>query len=199
MLPTVAGSLVAVVVLVVAVALRGAPAGPEGVEVVAENALPTPDVEEQPEPKEQPIQPDAARGEWVLTVGPTGDLKVLELTVGECASRDPFVAFQLDRAAAAPCDLAHEAEVLAREELVASSAALNAANPWDYEVLDEVEWWCMVTLERYVDVSYEESELAYVALVPDAERWDAGEREVACLAVPYDTDDLVGSVRGSGR
>jgi hypothetical protein len=35
--------------------------------------------------------------------------------------------------------------------------------------------------------------------LPDLERWDAGERELVCLVVPWEDDELTEPARGSGR
>lgn len=136
---------------------------------------------------------------WTLTVGPTGDLAEVTLPVGACADVDPHGAGRLDDAVAVPCDARHQLEVVAREELEAPTDVLRRNTPDDDAVLDTVDRWCLNRFELYVDAHWFDSAYDYLALLPDEQRWSAGEREVVCLAVPYEADHLVGSVRGTGR
>lgn len=136
---------------------------------------------------------------WTLTVGPTGDLAEVTLPVGACADVDPYEARRLDDAVVVSCDAPHQLEVVARDELVAPTDVLRRRSPNHDAVIDTVERWCLNRFELYVDVHWFHSDYDYLALIPDEQRWGAGEREVICLAVPYESDDLVGSVRGSGR
>lgn len=136
---------------------------------------------------------------WTLTVGPTGDLAEVTLPVGACADVDPYEAPRLDDAVAVPCEARHRLEVVAREELEAPTGVLRRSSPDDDAVLDTVDRWCLDRFERYVDSHWFDSAYDYLALIPDGQRWGAGEREVVCLAVPFDADHLVGTVRGSRR
>lgn len=136
---------------------------------------------------------------WTLTVGPTGDLAEATLPVGACADVDPYEARRLDDAVAVSCDAPHHLEVVAREELEAPTDVLRRSSPADDAVLDTVDRWCLNRFELYVDVHWFDSGYDYLALVPDEQRWRAGEREVICLAVPFGEDHLTGSVRATGR
>jgi hypothetical protein len=136
---------------------------------------------------------------WTLTVGPTGDLAEVTLPVGACADVDPYEARRLDDAAAVSCEAPHQFEVVAREELEAPTEVLRRGSPGDDAVLDTVDRWCLNRFELYVDAHYYHSDFDYLPLLPDEQRWGAGEREVICLAVPFESDHLIGSVRGSGR
>lgn len=142
---------------------------------------------------------DGDRDEWVLTLGPEGDLTAFTLPVGACASGDLTGGAPVEVAAVVPCSGPHDLEVAARHDLVAAAAVLARPSPLDDDVLDAADRGCMTAFEVYVDAPYFSSDLDYRTVVPDQRRWAAGEREVICLVVPWMEDRLVGAAEGSGR
>jgi membrane protease YdiL (CAAX protease family) len=137
-----------------------------------------------------------AGGLLVWTVGPGGDLPALELEVGECAAVDWWEGQAVDRGSVVPCTEPHDLEVASRGAL--------PGGPWDEvdlddgRVADAAEDACLDAFERYVDADWDTSSFDHLPVLPSAERWDAGDRELVCLVVPWDDDRLTEPAEGSG-
>ncbi len=56
---------------------------------------------------------------------------------------------------------------------------------------------CLSLFADYVGISCDESNLLMRPIVPTPETWAAGDREISCLALSGDGQQLAGSVRGS--
>jgi membrane protease YdiL (CAAX protease family) len=134
-------------------------------------------------------------GAVLLTVGPTGDLPAVDLEVGACATAAWWDGEAVDAASEVPCTDPHDLEAAARLEL--------PGGPWedvahdDQGVADVADERCLDEFERYVGIDWADSTLDVVAVVPDQERWAAGERELVCLVVPWEADQLEEPAQGS--
>ena len=60
---------------------------------------------------------------------------------------------------------------------------------------------CYDAFEGYMGVSYEESWYGFDGLLPTAESWKQGDREVVCFVLPYEEgiSESLGSARGQAR
>jgi membrane protease YdiL (CAAX protease family) len=138
-----------------------------------------------------------AGGAVLLTVGPTGDLPAVDLEVGACATAAWWDGEAVDAASEVPCTDPHDLEVAARLEL--------PGGPWkdvahdDQGVADVADERCLDEFERYVGIDWADPTLDVVAVVPDQERWAAGDRELVRLVVPWEADRLEGPAEGSRR
>jgi membrane protease YdiL (CAAX protease family) len=134
-------------------------------------------------------------GAALLTVGPTGDLPVVDLEVGACATAAWWDGEAIDAEREVPCTDPHDLEVAARLEL--------PGGPWedaahdDGLVADVADERCLDEFERYVGIDWVDSVLDVVALLPDETRWAAGDRELVCLVVPWEADRLEEPAEGS--
>ena len=57
---------------------------------------------------------------------------------------------------------------------------------------------CVERFEAWVGIRFEESILDVVFLMPHADGWRAGDREVVCAAHRLDSEKLDAPVRGAG-
>lgn len=92
-----------------------------------------------------------------------------------------------------PCDDPHDAEAFHRVDLA------DGSYPGDAAVADRADALCLDEFEAYVGIDYYDSEYWIDWLVPTADGWASGDREVVCLLVSGDGSPLVGSAFGSGR
>lgn len=125
------------------------------------------------------------------------DLGVSELALGTCANEVPAG----DTASADPvtwttvaCDEPHHVEVF---------GAWTAGGPWEPYPGDgalglEADEGCAAEFEGYVGLEEVDSRLTYVVSVPSEASWRDGDRQVICVLIDLEGDDLVGSARGSG-
>lgn len=138
-----------------------------------------------------------AAGGLVWTVGPAGDVPDVALDVGQCAYAAWWNGEAIDVDSAVDCDAEHDLEVASRGDLPGGRWA--DATLDDVAVAEAADAACLEDFETYVDRDWETSALDYVPLLPDPERWAAGDRELVCLVVPYEDDVLTEPARGSGR
>lgn len=124
------------------------------------------------------------------SIAQEGDLSVFSFRVGDCF--DDTTLEVVSDVPAVPCSDPHDNEVFHLFELPDGPWPGDAALEQAYS--DE----CLATFETYVGTPYEESELYAFPFTPTIESWEGGDREVVC-AVYADGEQLIGSVRGSGR
>ena len=70
--------------------------------------------------------------------------------------------------------------------------------PSDDEMDEESDEICGLIFEHYVGTSPEETTLDYTAMSPTKQTWAKGDREIVCIAVRTDDEQLTASVRDSG-
>jgi uncharacterized protein len=138
-----------------------------------------------------------AGGSLVLAVGADGDVPSIELEVGSCAQVAWWEGEAVDADTEVACDQPHDLEIASRGPL--PGGPFDDATPEDAEVASAADEACLEAFEAYVDHDWETSVYDYVPALPDLERWDAGERELICLVVPWEDDEITEPARGSGR
>lgn len=113
-----------------------------------------------------------------------------ELAVGQCLLVP--LNSQVNSVATTKCTEAHTGEVYSVTTLK------NDTMPSRDEMDELVYNTCYETFEAYVGTSPEETTLDYTAMSPTKQTWAKGDREIVCIAVRTDDEQLTASVRDSG-
>ena len=113
-----------------------------------------------------------------------------ELAVGQCLLVP--LNSQVNSVATTECTEAHTGEVYSVTTLK------NDTMPSRDEMDELVYNTCYETFEAYVGTSPEETTLDYTAMSPTKQTWAKGDREIVCIAVRTDDEQLTASVRASG-
>ena len=113
-----------------------------------------------------------------------------ELAVGQCLLVP--LNSQVNSVATTECTEAHTGEVYSVTTLK------NDTMPSRDEMDELVHNTCYETFEAYVGTSPEETTLDYTAMSPTKQTWAKGDREIVCIAVRTDDEQLTESVRNSG-
>ncbi len=113
-----------------------------------------------------------------------------ELAVGQCLLVP--LNSQVNSVATTECTEAHTGEVYSVTTLK------NDTMPSRDEMDELVHNTCYETFEAYVGTSPEETTLDYTAMSPTKQTWAKGDREIVCIAVRTDDEQLTESVRDSG-
>ena len=113
-----------------------------------------------------------------------------ELAVGQCLLVP--LNSQVNSVATTECTEAHTGEVYSVTTLK------NDTMPSRDEMDELVHNTCYETFEAYVGTSPEETTLDYTAMAPTKQTWAKGGREIVCIAVRTDDEQLTESVRNSG-
>lgn len=138
-----------------------------------------------------------AGGTLVVTVGPAGDVPTIDLDVGSCAEVAWWDGDAIAADTEVACDAPHDLEVASRGPL--PGGPFDEVTPEDVEVARAADEACLEVFESYVGADWDESIYDYVPVLPDLDRWAAGDRELHCLVVPWDADAITEPARGSGR
>jgi hypothetical protein len=110
------------------------------------------------------------------------------IAVGDCYD-DPATA-EVERFEVVSCDQAHDNEVFHVFE------ATGAEYPGEERLLDDAAVRCRGdAFTDFVGVPLEESELAVFQVLPTAETWRRGDREVVCVLYADGGGRIVGSAR----
>ena len=113
------------------------------------------------------------------------------IAVGDCYD-DPPTA-EVERFRVVPCEQAHDNEVFHVFE------ATGAEYPGEERLLDDAAVRCRGdAFTDFVGVPLEESELAVFQVLPTAETWRRGDREVVCVLYADGGGRIVGSARSDG-
>lgn len=112
-----------------------------------------------------------------------------ELLVGECYD-EGVGDEEVERT---ECSSPHEAELF--------SVIILTPRTWpgEKEVRKESQAACDRAFLPYVGIGSDESELESVVWYPELEAWSNGDRQVFCTAYGPDSEDLIGSVKGTKR
>lgn len=113
-----------------------------------------------------------------------------ELAVGQCLLVP--LNSQVNSVATTECTEAHTGEVYSVTTLK------NDTMPSRDEMDELVYNTCYETFEAYVGTPPEETTLDYTAMSPTKQTWAKGDREIVCIAVRTDDEQLTASVRDSG-
>lgn len=115
--------------------------------------------------------------------------EIIAFTLGQCfndGSEKGTVGATVD------CDQPHDNQVYH-----VFNVADAAAFPGDDVIGDEAENRCDAAFDRFVGVDYYESQYYSSSILPSAETWAAGDREVACFLYTLD-GPTTGSAQDSG-
>jgi hypothetical protein len=133
----------------------------------------------------------ATRDEAGTIIGP-GNVSALELHVGDCFNDPSDTEAQVSSLAAVPCDDAHDNQVFALIDYTASDEAF----PGQQALLDFSNEACTAPFSSFVGTTYAESRFVISALLPSADSWDQGDREVVCLLYDSSLESWTGTAEG---
>ena len=93
------------------------------------------------------------------------------------------------------CGQPHQSEVYA---VITDPSPDTTPWPGADVLVDASATGCLAAFEPYVGQVFEASELDILTVLPTAETWPEGDRDILCVATRLDGADLATSVRGSG-
>ncbi len=133
----------------------------------------------------------AAVGSALTTMGSAS----VSYAVGTCLSGlTPGTDLVAKTPTPVACDAPHDAEV------VGTYAAADAATyPGETALASTAGQRCPPLFRAYVGSDFASSQLDILPVIPTQVAWDAGTRDVACVAVTMDGSKLTSSVRNSHR
>ncbi|MCP3853830.1 MAG: hypothetical protein GY698_03715 [Actinomycetia bacterium] len=122
-------------------------------------------------------------------------LSILQLTVGDCVVDELSAAEDIAQVGVVSCSQPHQSEVYA----VLTDPAPDAV-PWPgpEALIEASASGCLAEFEPYVGQTFEESALDVLTVLPTAETWPEGDRDILCIATRLDGRDLDATVRDSG-
>lgn len=117
----------------------------------------------------------------------------MQMTLGECIS-DPSIAAEGESEVGAlpvvDCAEPHYGEVYFVEdqddEQYPAATIRNTADDLCYDAF-----------EPFMGIAYEQSAYYITSITPSSQTWDAGDRQIACLVVADDGDEITGTLKGS--
>jgi hypothetical protein len=119
---------------------------------------------------------------------------VMSLQVGQCVNDKEQDEETVSTLPVVDCAQPHTGEVYALPVLA------DGEFPGDAAVGEKADELCSgKEFEDYVGMSYEESVTHISSIVPSAESWDGGHREIVCLLQNEEGTPTTGSLRGSNR
>lgn len=130
---------------------------------------------------------------FVASACDSGRTSVLELGVGDCFNDEDLEAEVITVVPTVPCSEPHDNEIYLAYDMT------DAVYPGREAALDAAGQRCFDQFESFVGRDYFESDLDFFPLVPTAESWDQGDREVLCVVYAVDLSKLTGSMRNSQR
>ncbi len=129
------------------------------------------------------------------TLPPVRRLSVLQLVVGDCVVDELAAADDIAQLGVVDCDRPHQSEVYA---VITDPAPDTTPWPGPDSLVDESATGCLAAFEPYVGRDFESSVLDILTVLPTAETWPEGDRDILCVATRLDGAELIGSVQGSG-
>jgi hypothetical protein len=120
-----------------------------------------------------------------------GALGVFSFEIGDCIN-DLDQGDLIEKAKGVPCAQPHGMEVYAETFIEDSSEELPA------NFSDNADEYCYSQFSRFVGLDYDSSKLDATYLIPSAESWKEGDREITCLIFDP-AGDVTGSLQGSQR
>jgi hypothetical protein len=125
------------------------------------------------------------------TITEGGDVDVFTLSVGDCFSTE--ATDEVSNVGGVPCTDPHDSEVFALINYDADSSA-----EWPgQEAIDAFsDEGCVAEFEGFIGIPYSESRYYISYLQPTEGSWANGDREVVCLVVGEDGEQITGSLRG---
>lgn len=123
------------------------------------------------------------------------DVSVFRIRPGDCFD-DPPRERQLEQVDVVPCDQPHDNEVFGTVE---HPAPEGEAFPGREAVVAYAEQACPGPFVEYVGATYDQSRFTLFPIVPSADTWAVGDRQVICALYDHQAGKLTGSVRGSAQ
>lgn len=142
----------------------------------------------------QPVRVDGGAIDTTddLDIDTATDVDVLDVKLGDCLFTPTGDDGNVSSLSVVPCDVPHEDEVY--HVFTMEDGAFPGAD------MDNVLWSvCTAEFERFVDIDWSESELEWWPLVPTAQSWAVGDRDVLCLVYELSGDLITGSLAGAQR
>lgn len=124
-----------------------------------------------------------------------GAMSVFRIRPGDCFD-DPPPERQLEQVDVVPCDQPHDNEVFGTVE---HPAASGEPFPGREAVVAYAEQACPAPFADYVGAGYDQSRFTLFPIVPSADTWAEGDRQVICALYDHQAGKLTGSMRGSGQ
>jgi len=104
----------------------------------------------------------------------------------------------VDMGEKASCDGMHSHEVYVRFDMPVPTEG--EPEEYDLEDLEAVaDRVCLMAFNRYVGEEYDESALAYTAVLPTQQGWRSGRRALQCVVHEWDGDEMTGSAKRTNR
>lgn len=123
----------------------------------------------------------------------TADVDVFDLTVGDCMVEDLGMGDSVEGdQLTVDCADPHLAEAYAAKDVEGRTF------PGEAEVSDAADEFCAEAFDSFVGIDYNDSELEISMLMPTAQSWRGGDREILCLVVDP-AGDTTGTLRGANR
>jgi len=126
---------------------------------------------------------------------PGSETSVFRIRPGDCFN-DPPAERQLDQVDVVRCDQPHDNEVFAAIE---HPAAPEEPFPGRDALVGYAEQGCPEPFADYVGATYDQSRFSLFPIVPSADTWAKGDRQIICALYDHRAGKLTGSVRGSGQ
>ena len=130
---------------------------------------------------------DPVRDEAGLVISP-GEVSVFELRAGDCLDPDPDLSGEVDHIPVVPCDEPH------RQEVFAVVTHPEDAYPGAAGVAEFADVACPQELDDGLGLSLADGVL-FSYLLPSFDGWNVdGDRDIVCVLVFPDRDEVTGSV-----
>ena len=126
------------------------------------------------------------RDETTNEISEAGDAGVFDITVGDCLPDPNAATGEVQEVPVVPCSEPHGSEVYLSH--IIDGDELPDATEMEAIVNEQ----CIGNFESFIGLPYEQSALQVTWLEPTAGSWEAGDRELLCIA-----SDPAGGVAGS--
>lgn len=135
-------------------------------------------------------------GVWVLAfaalitlavVFDDGSVRATSIKTGDCIADTPADGANVTRLPKVSCDDPHEGEVYAMIRVTGDTF------PGQTAMQSEYEQRCVSELDSYAPDAANDPKISSFLLYPSRETWDAGDRDVACIAIT--NDKRTGSIK----
>jgi hypothetical protein len=131
----------------------------------------------------------AERDPETQEIAESGQQDVYEVAVGDCFNDDSGSSEEISDVPAVPCAEPHDNEIYHLFDLTGDEF------PVDVDQLADTG--CYEQFATFVGLDYESSALDYFPIMPTADTWSMGDREVICSI--FDTVQTTGTLAGAAR
>lgn len=140
---------------------------------------------------EETTEPEATQPEEPAAAAAPVDKHVAELAVGDCFDGDAL-GENVFTVPVTTCEGEHRSEVYAVTTLA------DGQFPGDEQIHVMADEYCTQEFERFVGLTYDDSELYLWWFPPGKQNWVAGDRTVQCIIEPYE-GTVSGTLAGAAR